>query len=156
MSLQDFVIYDPQSHTHARENLYIGGLGAYLAEHASETIADFFNPERGVILTNRPHDELDCMRAAYKTITSGEDKHDQLIDTDSAYKEAFTTFGTCYHNLRCCGVDEGAILRVFNFDSAMVAWVFDVLDALHGEDKAYGLFHAPREDCYALGWQNFN
>lgn len=156
MSLQDFVIYDPQHQTHAYKRPYVGALRDYVAEHEGETIAEFFNPKRGIIITNSHYDELGYMRDAYQTITSGADKHDDLIDTDPAYREAFTIFGTCYHGLRCCAVPEGAIQIVFDFDEDMVAWIFDVLDTLYGEDTAYEKFHGPRAECYAIGWQNFN
>lgn len=156
MSLQDFVIYDPQKQTRAYKRPYVGALRDYVAEHEGETIAEFFNPKRGIIITNRPYGELEYMRDAYETITSGEPTHDQLISTDRRYKEAFAIFATCYHALRCCAVDEGAIKTVFNFDSDTVAWIFDVLDEFYGEEKAYENFHAPRAECYAIGWQNFD
>lgn len=156
MSLQDFVIYDPQQQTHVYRRPYIGALRDYVAEHEGETIAEFFNPKRGVIITNRPCDELDHMRAAYETITSGKAEHDQLINADPKYREAFEIFATCYHHLWCCAVPEFAIHIVFNFDEDMVASIFDVLDEIYGEDEAYEKFHAPRADCYAIGWQTFN
>lgn len=152
MSIQDFVIYDPQNQTKAYKCPYIGVLRDYVAEHEGEPIAEFFNPKRGIIITNRTYGELDYMRDAYKTITSGEPKHSELISTDRKYREAFTIFGALYHALRCCAVDEGAIQTVFNFDSDTVAWIFDVLDELYGEEKAYAKFHAPLPSCYAIGW----
>ncbi|MDU5232383.1 hypothetical protein [Actinomyces sp.] len=156
MSLQDFVIYDPQNQTRAYVRPYVGALRDYVVEREGETIAEFFNPKRGIIITNRPDDELGDMRAAYTTITSGEAKHDQLIDTDKDYRRAFTVFATCYHHLRCCAVPDFAIQAVFDFDEDMVAWIFDVLDEIYGEEKAYAQFHAPLPSCYAIGWQNFD
>lgn len=152
MSLQDFTIYDPQNQTRAYKRPYIGALRDYVAEHESETITEFFNPKRGITITNCPHDELDYMRDAYKTITSGEPKHSELISTDRAYKESFTIFGMCYHNLRCCAVPDSAIQIVFDFDEDTVAWIFDVLDEIYGEEKAYAKFHAPLPNYYAIGW----
>ena len=153
MSLHDCVIYDPQNQTRAYVRPYVGALRDYVAEHEGETIAEFFNPKRGIIITNRPDGEPDEMRAAYKTITSGEAKHDQIIDTDKDYREAFTVFATYYHHLRCCAVPDFAIQAVFDFDQDVVAWIFDVLDEIHGEEKAYAWFHAPLRNCYAIGWQ---
>lgn len=152
MSLQDFTIYDPQNQTRAYKRPYIGRLGTYVTEHEGETIAEFFNPERGIIITNRPHSELGYMRTAYKTITGYEDNPDELLENDENYREAFTVFATCYHNLRCCAVPDSAIQIVFDFDEDAVAWIFDVLDEIYGEDKAYETFHGPRAECYAIGW----
>lgn len=152
MSLQDFTIYDPQNHTRASKRPYIGPLSLYVDAHRSEPIMDFFHPQRGVIITNQPSVYLGFMRDAYETITRGEPKHSELINADRKYREAFTIFGALYHALRCCAVDEGAIQTVFNFDSDTVAWIFDVLDELYGEEKAYAKFHAPLPSCYAIGW----
>ena len=156
MSLQDFTIYDPQNQTRTYKRPYIGPLGRYVDAHRTEPIMDFFHPVRGVIITNQTSDNLGYMRAAYETITSGEAKHSELISTDRKYREAFTIFGVCYHGLRCCAVPDSAIQIVFDFDEDMVAWIFDALDEIYGEDEAYEKFHAPRADCYAIGWQNVN
>lgn len=155
MSLQDFVIYDPQHQTHAYKRPYVGALRDYVAEHENETIAEFFNPKRGVTITNCPHAELAIMQDAYQTITIQTGNHDDLIKTDSEYKKAFGAFATFYHDLRCCAVPESAIQIAFDFDSAAVSWIFDVLDTLYGEDAAYEKFHAPLLSCYAIGWQTF-
>lgn len=152
MSLQDFVIYDPQNQTRAYKRPYIGSLGRYVDAHRSEPIMDFFHPNRGVIITNQPSVYLGFMRDAYETITRGEPKHSELISADRKYKEAFEMFATCYHQLRCCAVPDSAIQIVFDFDEDMVAWIFDVLDELYGEDEAYEKFHAPLPTCYAIGW----
>ncbi|MDP9833811.1 MULTISPECIES: hypothetical protein [Actinomycetaceae] len=154
MSIQDFVIYDPQRQTRAYVRPYVGRLRDYIAENESETIADFFNPKRGIILTNRPHEVLTIMQDAYQTITSQDSNHDELIKTDREYKEAFTAFATVYHELRCSAIEDYAIEIAFGFDHDVVLWISDVVDTIHGEDKAYKLFHAPLPYCYALGWQS--